>query len=56
MTDGHVFQKCKDYIAYFNVSDWRQAKKRLTKLGFKCPAKGAPMIRKEILERKIDNQ
>ena len=56
MTDGQVLQKCKDYIAFFGVSDWRIAKKRLEALGFTVPKGGAPMIRKEVLQRKIDEQ
>ncbi len=54
MTDGHVLSRCKDFCTFFGVSDWRIAKKRLSALGFKLPRRGAPMIRREVLERKID--
>ena len=56
MTDGGVLAKWKDYRVYFGVKDTDTAKRRLAAAGIRCPKYGPPLMRKETLDRKIDNK
>lgn len=56
MTDGNVLQKWKDYCTYFGGVDKKTAKGKLELLGFRCPKRGAPMIRLEALKKRIDEK
>lgn len=56
MTEGNVLQTWKDYQSFFGVGDQRTAEKRLSNLGVKIPKKGAPMMRLEVLQAKIDEK
>ena len=48
-----VYKTGKDYAEYFGC-DCRTAKKKLAILGFRVPEIGFPMIRKSVLDRKVD--
>lgn len=56
MTDGGVMQRWKDYQTYFGGVDVKTVKSRLAVLGFKIPRWGAPIIRREMLDKKIDEK
>ena len=56
MTDGGVLVKWKDYRIYFDVQQTRTAKQRLSALGIKIPKAGAPTLRREVLDMKVDEK
>lgn len=56
MTQGNVLQTWKDYGIFFGITDQRTIEKRLINLKVKIPAKGAPMMRLEVLQARIDAQ
>jgi hypothetical protein len=58
MTDGGVLAKWKDYQIYFGTAekmvDKKTAQARLRMLKIRIPRRGAPLIRREALDRIID--
>ncbi len=52
--NGNMLNTWKDYTEFFGGINWRTAKRKLAKLGFKIPSRGAPMIRRVVLEQRVD--
>jgi len=53
---GNMLKTWKDYLHFFDVLDRRTAEKKLSKLGFRIPRRGPPMIRRLVLEQRVDEQ
>lgn len=52
MNGDVVFSTWGEYKKYFSKADQRTVEKILVRLGYKIPLRGAPIIRKESLDKK----